>query len=135
MFHGANDLLHVFLYQLRFFSFFSPLLLMAEGAPPKMPRFMLDVIRQVYNHPNYQNLSKADQFGFDVAAQGYSWRNNNAFMRRYWKHLYWGESLEKPPKTQKEVIDLTKEEDDPPRKQPRKDIYPCTTGLSNIKRG
>jgi hypothetical protein len=63
--------------------------------PPKMPHLMTKVYEEIQAHPRFPETNKSFKFQFDVVVSGLSWatKENNAWCRRVWKHLYLGEPM------------------------------------------
>lgn len=62
---------------------------------PKMPHIMKKVYSQVKKHPKFKDLNESTRFAFNIARGGYSYRTkeNNAWIRKLWKHLYLDEPM------------------------------------------
>lgn len=62
---------------------------------PKMPHVMKKVYSQVRKHPRFKELHESTRFAFNIARGGYSYRTkeNNAWIRKLWKHLYLDEPM------------------------------------------
>ena len=60
-----------------------------DPAQPKMPRFMVDVYKQIHAHPDAAKR-KEYEIGIYVAETGVSWttKQNNTYMRKIWRYLY-----------------------------------------------
>jgi hypothetical protein len=62
-----------------------------------MPKRIKTLHEQILKHPNYPDLSESMRWAFEMGCVGgFSWRQkeNNAWSRTIWRHLYWGDSLQ-----------------------------------------
>lgn len=68
--------------------------------PPKMPRLMKTVYKQIEEHPNFKawlgGPDSGNRFGYVAARDGFSWctKENNKWIRSLWRHFYLGEQIE-----------------------------------------
>lgn len=75
----------------------SILLTMSDVAlPQKMPRFMKHVKQQISNHPDFKTLDVSTRFSAEACIMGYTrcGPDDNKFLRKVWKKLYWGEEID-----------------------------------------
>jgi len=63
----------------------------------KEPRLMKTVYHQLYVHPRWSNLSEGDRFVISATHGGHTrgGKNDNKFIRKFWRHLYWGLDIDK----------------------------------------
>lgn len=64
-----------------------------------MPHKIVDVVKQIMNHPNYSTLGSSAKSQLNGALylreyeSAYIINESNQYIRGVWKHLYWREPL------------------------------------------
>lgn len=71
-----------------------PFVVPTDGVRPKMPHRIKTLYQQIMAHPRCPETSSSFKFAFEAGCVGGgSWcsKENNAWCRSVWKHLYLGE--------------------------------------------